>query len=97
MGSPGDVVGRIEAILQEKNTNDVQTLIAISKELGDVNYLNEWTPRDAACWSTRPESKREVELHKFIQDQGRQEGIKWGFFAGAGVVAFLWAIWGVGG
>jgi hypothetical protein len=92
--TPQELLSRIEMIAAEKSGEPVKQLMEIWRNLWDVDYMNKWTPAEAAEWAAKPRSEKEVKLHTFIQDQGRQEGMKWGFFAGAGLVVFVWAIWG---
>jgi hypothetical protein len=94
MGTPQEVLERISTILNDGAGDDMTRLIAISKELDEVDYMNEWSPHDAALWATKPRSNREVKLHAFIRDDGYQQGLKWGGIAGALIVGFIWLMWG---
>jgi hypothetical protein len=94
MTSPNEVVERIRSIINGKSDDAVKTLIAIHKELEAVDYMNEWNPRDAAYWATKPASRRETRVHAFIQDHGFQQGLKWGAIGGALVVGFAWLMSG---
>jgi hypothetical protein len=98
MGNPREVLDRIKAIVGEKSDDDVKTLIAIDNELGDANAMNEWSPRDAAYWASKPVSERGAKLHAFIQEtgyrKGQRQGYKWGAITGAVLVGLVWLMWG---
>jgi hypothetical protein len=97
MGTPRDLLDRISRILNEKSDDDddddVKVLIAIDRELKDVDYMNEWSPRDAAYWAIRPQSKKEARLHAFIEDHGYMKGLKWGLVIGGVVGALVATMW----
>ncbi|ABD86330.1 hypothetical protein RPC_0759 [Rhodopseudomonas palustris BisB18] len=85
------VLDRIRAELNEPAADDMQLLLKIAKDLATLDGQR-WSPADAAAWTARPESYRELRLAALARQRGFKLGLLSGFLAGFVLTALFAAL-----
>lgn len=85
------VLDRIRTELNAPAADDMQLLLKIARDLAALDGQR-WSPADAAAWTARPETYRELTLTALARQRGFKLGLLSGFLAGFVLTALFAAL-----